>query len=327
MDTNLNFLKQLLQQNLPLVTIGVSSYNYSKYIEDALTSLLTQTYKNIELIIIDDCSSDNCPQKIEKWIRENNVDCTYIHHEKNLGITKTSNEFVKLAKGKYITLFATDDIMLPERIERQVKILEAAGEEYGMCYALPELIDEEDNPIEQWRKKFFTVCEGDVLAEYVKRSFWFNTPTTLIRTSVYAKIGLYDERVLIEDYNFFIRLVACYKVKYCDYPCIQYRLKKQSGIFNQWKKNNYERYFYDRILSNFQALKFIKRNKERTYIKEKITQYLKCLALYNSRYFLKVSFYLIRNRYLKIPPKLFLIKSAIVLGFMRASSIKEDQAI
>ncbi|CAN5733849.1 hypothetical protein BH10BAC2_BH10BAC2_16360 [soil metagenome] len=309
-------LEQL--ENKPLITIGMSSYNYARYIKAALDSLLTQTYTNIELIIIDDYSKDNSVEIIENWISENDIQCTFVRHNENIGITKTSNEFVKLAKGKYLTLAASDDIMLPERIEKQVDILEEAGEEYGMCYALPEYMNEDGKILNyEWKKSISEFYEGDVLEDYVHRRFWFITPTSLIRTAAYAKTGLYDERILIEDYNFFLRLVACYKVKYCSYPCIIYRVKTNgTQIFKEWEKNNYERYFYERILSNLQGLEFIKQKDLRSEIKRKITQYLKCLAIYNSPSFFKALWFLLGKGYFSIPPKLVLIKLAKSTGLL-----------
>ncbi len=245
----MDFRTGQISQNLPLVTICMSSFNYSKYIQEALNSLLTQTYPFIELIIIDDYSADNSVSIINEWIKSNNINCKFINHKANLGITKTSNEMVKLANGKYITLFASDDIMLPLRIERQVAILEEAGEDYGMCYAVAETMDEDRN-----RTGFYNkgqpAYEGDVLEKFIYGWLGFVTPTGMIRTSVYKTIGFYDERILFEDYNFWVRLFARYKAKYCEYPCIVYRIKKTSPVLNEWMGNNAERYYHDRILTN-----------------------------------------------------------------------------
>lgn len=294
----MDFREPNINTHLPLVTIGVLSYNYSMYIIDALNSLLTQTYANIELIIIDDCSIDNCPQLIEDWIKQHNINCVFIKHAQNLGITKTSNEIVKLSKGKYLNLFATDDIMLPEKIERQVKILEEAGEEYGMCYAHPHFIDAQNEILSSATPEI--KIEGDVLIQYVKREFKFITPTSLIRKSVYKNVGMYDERVLIEDYNFFLRLVSCYKVKYCNYPCLFYRKKDtESVIFNRWNENNGERYYYDRILSNLGGLRLIENKQCRRFLKNKITQYLKRLAINNSALFYSSLGFLLKHGYVK----------------------------
>ena len=294
--------------DFPLVTIGVLSYNYSQYIDDALNSLLTQTFPFIELIIIDDCSTESLTcDKIKSWISANNIQCTFIQNKANLGITRVSNVLVRMAKGKYLDLFATDDIMLPEKIERQVKILEEAGEEYGMCYANAATMDEEGkntgvcNPGMQ-------IFEGDVLRSYVFGNLPFVTPSSLIRRSVYDKGGLYDERVLIEDYNFWLRLMACYKVKYCDYPCLVYRIKQYSSIHNQINASNRERYCRDRILSNQQALKFIKDAEVRRQLKWKIAQYLKTLSAYNANSLNEILLFLLRKGYLYLCMKIFLIR-------------------
>src|SRR5207244_2122722 len=98
----------------------------------------------------------------------------------------------------------------------------------------PLFMDDDSNPYwEEYRSTKFFNPDGDALIPFITREFGFITPTGMIRRSAYDKIGMYDERVLIEDYNFFLRLVACYKVKYCDYPCIIYRWKvKGTPVFH-----------------------------------------------------------------------------------------------
>jgi glycosyltransferase involved in cell wall biosynthesis len=298
------------KSNLPLVTIGVLSYNYAKYIIAALDSIISQTYKNIELIIVDDCSTDESQQLIEDWIKCHAATCTYLKNKTNKGITNTSNKIVQLAKGKYITLFATDDIMLPERIEKQVAVLEAVGDEYGMCYTHCQFMDEQGVIIsnEVFKDKYI-IHEGSVLKEYTSRTFGFVTPTTLIRTAVYQTTGLYNENILIEDYDFFLRLIACFKVAYCAYPGIIYRLKKESSaIFKKVRDNNHERYFCDRIQSNVNALKFINQSEVKSILNNKINQHLKSLAIHNSKFFYKMLFFVFRNGFFKVKPRIILIK-------------------
>lgn len=319
-----NSIKATIEE--PLVTIGVSSFNYSRFIDNSLNSLLTQTYKNTEIIIIDDCSSDDCPQKIEAWIKRNNVTCTYIRHIKNLGITKTTNEIVRLAKGKYITFLATDDIMMPERITRQVSLLEEAGEDFGLSYSDVQLIDEDDNVL---GSDFFrpeavrrVIKDGDVLKEYAEAQFRFTTPSMLVRKSVYDKVGLYNEKVMIEDYDFFIRLFAVYKVKYCAYPTIKYRVKKQSTIHEKMTDNNSELYCRDRIYSNHEAMPFIKDKKIKLYLKNKISFYLQTMANAKSKYFPQMFFYLLVRGYFGITAKTFLIKlrNMVLPGYKKSAA-------
>src|SRR5690349_20205207 len=166
-----NFKNQALEPGPPLVTIGITSYNYEKYIEQSLNSVLEQTYGNIEVIIIDDFSQDNCNQIISKWIRENEINCTYIQHKSNRGITRTLNEIVLHARGEYITFLATDDIMLSERVEKQVKLLDNAGESYGMCYANALTMDEYGNDLGVYcdLNKGNSFYEGFILKKFLEK--------------------------------------------------------------------------------------------------------------------------------------------------------------
>ena len=306
----MDFRSGIKVEKYPLVTIGLLSYNYSKYLLDALDSLLTQTYQNIELIIIDDYSTDNSSDLINKWIHQNKIHCTFIQNEINLGITRVSNIIVEKSSGKYICLFASDDIMLSDRITRQVAILEESTEDFGICYCYPHTMDETGKIFPRnWKEGDGGFLEGDILEQYVYRHFGFITPGTIVRRNVYDVIGFYDERVLIEDYNFFIRVVAKFKVIFCSYPCLIYRVKeKKSEIFKEWSKNNYERYFYDRIISNIEALKYIEPEHLRKYLKKKIGQYVKCLAVYNSALFLKTIFFLFTRGNFSYHPYVIIIK-------------------
>jgi hypothetical protein len=194
--------------------------------------------------------------------------------------------------------------MLPEKIERQVALLEEAGEEYGMCYANVDTMDEDGFPLGlNVRDNDALFPEGNILSQYIHRRFHFATPSGLIRKAVYQKVGMYDERVLIEDYNFWLRLFACFKAKYCSYPCLIYRKKRQSEIFDRWNANNNERYFRDRIISNFEGLKFIDDLEVRKFLKSKISQYLKSLYVYKSKHAKEMTLFLLKNGYYNIPVK------------------------
>lgn len=307
--TGVDFRSGRMVEGLPLVTIGVLSYNYSRYIREALDSLLRQTYPNIELIIVDDCSTEEATRPIiRQWISNNKIHCTYIENGTNLGITAVSNMIVRRASGKYLDLFATDDIMLPEKIERQVQLLESAGEDYGMCYANALKMDD-DGVMQGEYQPGMQVYEGDVLADYVYRRLIFVTPSALIRRSVYAKAGMYDERVIFEDYNFWLRLMACFKVKYCDYPCLIYREKSASPVYDLVRNNNQERYFRDRVLSNLQALDYIRVKTIRQHLIKKTEQYLKSLAVHNAGSLDELLPFLLRNGSVYLALKTWLLRA------------------
>ena len=97
----------------PLVTIICLCYNHSDFVVESLNSVINQDYKNIELIIIDDCSSDNSALVIKQWLK-NYPEILFIKNEVNLGNTKSFNKGLQLAKGDYIIDLASDDVLEKE---------------------------------------------------------------------------------------------------------------------------------------------------------------------------------------------------------------------
>ena len=125
----------------------VLSYNQCQYVLETLESVKAQTYKVTELIIVDDCSTDDSVAIIERWLQENKINCTFIRHEKNQGICKSLNEALAVATGKYISMVASDDIWLPDKIARQVEIMEAQPDQVGILYSDAFQIDEHGYPL------------------------------------------------------------------------------------------------------------------------------------------------------------------------------------
>ena len=127
----------------PLVSVVIPVYNSEKYLQLAIDSILSQTYTNLELILMNDVSTDS-----SKEICLSNKDprVLYFENEKNLGIALTRNAGFSKAKGKYIAILDNDDISLPERLERQVEFLENHPD-YGMCGTFYSVIDGEGKQV------------------------------------------------------------------------------------------------------------------------------------------------------------------------------------
>ena len=109
--------------NNPLVSVIIPCYNAEKYVEEAVRSIMTQTYKNIEILVTEDCSTDNT-LKILKNLEKEDSRIKVIQNKKNLKIVKSLNNMINIAQGKYIARMDADDISLPERIEKQVRFME-----------------------------------------------------------------------------------------------------------------------------------------------------------------------------------------------------------
>jgi glycosyltransferase involved in cell wall biosynthesis len=122
----------------------MSVYNNEKHLDEAVNSILNQTFKNFEFVIINDGSNDNCFDILLEYQKSNNQ--LLIIEQNNIGLTKSLNRGIKLARGKYIARQDADDKSLPERLEKQVQFLEA-NSGYFLVGADYKIIDENSNMI------------------------------------------------------------------------------------------------------------------------------------------------------------------------------------
>ena len=123
--------------NLPLVSVVMPVYNGEKYLKEAIDSVLSQSYQNIELVIVNDGSTDSGSQIVKKYTDPR---IRFVENESNSGIVYSRNKGLESATGKYVATLDSDDIALPDRIEKQVLFLEN-NSEYGMCGTFFSTID------------------------------------------------------------------------------------------------------------------------------------------------------------------------------------------
>lgn len=141
-----NIAKKILngEENLErvegLVSIIMPSYNTALYIEETIQSVLNQTYTNWELIIVDDCSNDNTDEVLDT-IKDNRI--RYFKNEKNSGAAVSRNKALREAKGQWIAYLDSDDLWMPEKLEKQIKFMEENG--YAFSYTNYEEIDVDGN--------------------------------------------------------------------------------------------------------------------------------------------------------------------------------------
>lgn len=116
---------------MKLISIITPAYNAEAYVEKTIESVLAQTFQNWEMIIVDDCSKDNTVQIIEKYCK---IDCRIqlIKHEKNQGVAAARNTALKVAKGEYIAFLDSDDMWMPEKLEKQYNFM--AENDYVLTY-------------------------------------------------------------------------------------------------------------------------------------------------------------------------------------------------
>ncbi len=204
----------------PLVSVLISAYNHAKYVEKTIDSIMQQTYRNFELLVIDDGSRDDTVSVLrkceEKWGRS-----FLVESQANMGVCKTANKLLGLAQGEYITWIASDDWMLPEKLELQVNYLNLHPEA-GVIHSDCQIFMEKKNRlVNSGRRK--PVPSGWVFNDLLAGNF-ITACTAMIRSDCYKRVGLYDDSLVIEDWDMWLRIAREFEIHYMDIPTAVYRI-------------------------------------------------------------------------------------------------------
>ncbi|MGH0508190.1 glycosyltransferase family 2 protein [Bacillus paranthracis] len=220
----------------PLVTIFTAIYNHEKYLVDYFRSIMGQTYENIELVLIDDCSVDGSRKIVKEnlnKLRERFSKVVYIEQETNRGFVNNCNTGVELAEGKYICIFASDDIMHPNNIESKVMFLEE-NKECAMVYGDGFKIDEsfsynnrDDKGLERFSDNQI-LYEGKIFQKLIDQGCFIPAPSALLKKEVIKELGYYSQEYMFEDYYMWLKISKLYNVGLVKESLIYYRLSSNS---------------------------------------------------------------------------------------------------
>lgn len=196
-------------QNAPLVTVICLCYNHEKFVIQSLNSVLNQSYPNIELLIADDCSSDNSVNIIEKWLTDH-PEVKFKANTVNLGNTKTFNSLFNQSKGEFIIDLAADDVLKTECIAKQVRAFQE-NTTISIVYGNVELISENNDhlgyyfPVNNYQKAISKPASGDIYMEMLSQSSKICSVSSMIKREVLEELGGYDENLAYEDLDIWIR--------------------------------------------------------------------------------------------------------------------------
>ncbi|MBA2862110.1 glycosyltransferase [Methanococcus maripaludis] len=214
------------EENNPTVSVIMPNYNNEKYLPEAIESILNQTYENFEFIIIDDFSTDTSWNIIQNYAKKDNRIKAF-RNEQNLKIVKTRNKGFELMSpnSKYIAIFDSDDISLPERLEKQVMFLEK-NLDYGLIGSHTLIIDESSAIIGS--RKYETDFKK-IIKNMVKKN-QIAQPSAMIGKSVLNEVGHYNEKYTrCQDYELWFRIAKVFKIGNLDEFLIKYRVSKTQG--------------------------------------------------------------------------------------------------
>ncbi len=201
-----------------LVSVICLCYNHERFVGEAIESVLNQTYSNIQIIVVDDCSGDGSVNVIQQFVKRN-PQIIFLSLKENGGNCAAFNKGLVLAKGEFVIDFATDDIMFPDRIEKQVNHFSKFDESYGVVFTNADYIDSQGrklrNHVEHLlaKKLIAKIPEGRVFRDVLARYF-ICSPTMMIRKMVLDQLNGYDENLVYEDFDFWVRASRNYKFAY-----------------------------------------------------------------------------------------------------------------
>ncbi|MDF2802135.1 MAG: hypothetical protein K0S61_2038 [Anaerocolumna sp.] len=230
-------------REMPLVTLGIICYNHENYLKDCLKSILDQDYCNIEVIINDDCSKDSSVSIIRDYaplLKKKFVSVQCIENEANQGICKSVNNIIRRAKGKYVKLLASDDLMHFSCISSLVAFMEEQVERI-VCFTNGFLVGENYHYGDKVQvsqvinTSSFSLEHNNLFKKLMKGNF-INTVGMMIRKEAYEKYGLYDEGLRFEDYDMWLRLARFEKFGYINAPLVYYR-RGDSSLTNIHSRN------------------------------------------------------------------------------------------
>jgi len=215
----------------PLVSVVMPAYNAEKYISEAIESILNQSFKDFEFIIVNDASTDGTSSIIKKYAELDNR-IIILNNEKNLNIAKSRNKGVEKATGKYIVTMDSDDRALPNRLQEQYDYLNL-HKDVSISIGNINVMDE--NGVFQYTREY--PKEDMELRSKVYKFNPFPNPTIMCRREVYEKVGKYDNQyVPIDDFDFWLRAGVYFKFGNCDKIVLNYRIAKKSASHSKIRR-------------------------------------------------------------------------------------------
>lgn len=217
--------------NKNTISILVPIYNHQNYVEFCLESIKNQKNCVIELLICDDCSTDSSYETAKIWVNKNKncfQSVKLFRNKENLGVARTCNEMIKHSSGKYIKVIASDDMLIPDSLEKFIIYMEKFNE---LDFAFSNgyhVVNTAEYPLNKKmiRKKIYNFNPlkniNSVFDELYKKDF-IAAPTVLYKKKTFEKYGKFSEKYIFEDYEYYLRIGLKGKIGYYDCETVLYR--------------------------------------------------------------------------------------------------------
>ena len=246
-----------------LVSIIMPSWNTERFIAESIQSVINQTYTNWELLIVDDCSTDNTDEIVASFHDER---IKYYHNEKNSGAALTRNKAMREAKGEWIAFLDSDDLWTPEKLEHQINFMKKNG--YPLSFTEYEKIDEESNPLNIY------VSGPEIVTKRKMYNYDYIGQLTMMYSA--KEFGLIQIKDIKKNNDYAIRLQLYKKPNTCAYllkeNLAKYRVRRVSISHDKFRRkfrSHYDLFHMCDEKSVLVAILFACRNMVFGYLKKK----------------------------------------------------------
>lgn len=200
-----------------LVSVVIASYNMGQYLPQAVESVLSQSYDNVEVQIVDDGSTDDTARIVQQWLEDERV---RVYAQPNAGQARAKNQAVALSRGRFVAFLDADDVWLPGKLQRQMDLFRGRPE-LGVVYSDYQCIDGEGRPLQ---KGVTRMRRGWVSGPLLVENF-IAYSAGVVRRECLERHGCFDETLGMGiDYDLWLRLSAHYQFDFVPEPTVRYRI-------------------------------------------------------------------------------------------------------
>lgn len=217
----------------PKVSVIIPTYNYARYLPDAIESVLSQTFSDYEIVVVDDGSTDNTVEVLQPYMGK----IKYIYKE-NGGLSSARNVGIQNSICEYLVFLDSDDMLMPDKLRIQTAILDD-NPEVGFVYSDEYIMHGEDKDNMYRAREGRQLPSGNIFKEFFLNSF-IAVMTVMVRRSCLDQVGLFDEGLPCnEDDDLWLRILAKWPATFSDYPSAIRRIHSSNMSRDRLKIEKY----------------------------------------------------------------------------------------
>jgi glycosyltransferase involved in cell wall biosynthesis len=308
---------------MPKVSVIIPTYQSVKFVREAIDSVLAQTYRDYEVIVVDGGSTDGTIEVLSSY--GNSI---RVIRQNGKGISNARNNGVLASNGEYIAFMDSDDLWVPNKLEVQCKFLESKSNIVGLIYSDALFFEEEKNGKLERQSRMEKLYRGKVIKHLLETNF-IPASTVTMRKSCFEKVGYFDESLEVcEDIDMWIRIAESFEVDYQDLVLAKIRwhsgsllhcdrerhfrstiaLKNKTipYLLKEFKSQSFHKTYYRPYLTF--GIQYLVRKKPKN-AKQKLRQYIKLYPYNINAYFLLLLTLIPFNLSSRLVPKRYIPKS------------------